>query len=191
MGENTDLSQTMDKPIQQFINDIKKVNGTRKHKINKCYGIADYYKYYNSIRPGYKKYRIDYKTYIKIINAFHDKLVYNLFYNRHIALFDIGHLEIQKNKNVPKLIDGELVYNVPVDWKKTYELWYEYPEEKENKTLVKIQNKDNYFYRFKFYNRMYRYWNKYYIDFRPQRSLKMKLKDLIDREEFDCFERKE
>lgn len=140
----------------EFVNNIKHTN-KRNHKIGKCYGIKDYYEYYNSIKPGYKKYRIGFKQYSDIINLFHLRLIERLFEYKTLPLYKVGHIEIQKYINAPKLVDGELVYKAPVDWKKTYELWYEDEEERESKTLVKIQNRDNHFFRFKFFNRYYRY----------------------------------
>ena len=64
---------------------------------------------------------------------------------------NLGTFEIRKHEVKPKIDNnGKLKINAPVDWEATFNLWYEDEEAKQNKTLVRTNEK--FIYRIK--------WNK-------------------------------
>jgi hypothetical protein len=63
----------------------------------------------------------------------------------------MGQLEVRKYDTYVKLMDGKLRTNRKIDWQATLQLWYEDEEAKENKVLIKSEDKEV----FKiFYNKM-------------------------------------
>ena len=82
-------------------------------------------------------------------------------------------LELRKYKDKTRLYGKEVKTNYPIDWDTTVKLWYEDKEAFENKTLVKIQNKEVYKI---YYNRLNtNYKNKSFYQFFPNRTLKRTL----------------
>ena len=109
----------------------------RIHKIKCDYGMNDYFRYYNKIYKG-----VDRATFGKVITDF-NKEIGKLIVNNHLeyGLPKLGyHLMLRKDQRKPKIKNGKLLNNIPVDWKKTNILWDNNPEAKEKKLLVRYNN---------------------------------------------------
>lgn len=97
----------------------------------------------------------------------------------------MGRLEIRKFKAKVEYKDNKLVTNLPVDWKRTIELWWEDKESRELKTLVRYEANDRFaiYFNKEFAN----FINKSFYKFIPVRTLKRKLKDKIINGGFDAL----
>lgn len=110
----------------------------RIHKIKSHFGIGNYYKFF------IKKYNHDIskEIYKNIFEDFNKEII-NLIINKSFIyqLPYIGvELMIKKDRRKPRIVDGLLVNNTPVDWKRTNELWKNDEEAKEKKILVRHSN---------------------------------------------------
>lgn len=110
----------------------------RNHSLKADFGMYDYYKFYINkynreiSRPKYNKLITEYNLGI-IELILNDNLDYQLPYlNMEIV--------IRKDKRKPKLVNGKLINNIPIDWKKTNELWEKDQEAKDKKLLVRYNN---------------------------------------------------
>lgn len=91
--------------------------------------------------------------------------------------YGLGRLELRKRQNEAKFVDGKLKVFYPVDWYSTLRLWFEDPEARASKTLVRVQNKDRFDIKYNKYGNNFP--NKAYYDFAPNRFLKIALKNNI------------
>lgn len=162
----------------------------RKHKLKLDYGQKDYYKYYkknykNTVDRG--KYNEVQKTlFDKVINAMlNDNFEYPM---THLGFI----LTIRKEKRSPRLKDGKLYNNRPIDFKATNELWEKHPETKEKGLIVRHLNNHTSGYVFRIYLKKFKsnIKGRSYFKFRPMRKFKRDLNKRIknpNKEPFDCF----
>ena len=110
----------------------------RHHKLKTDYGMPEYYKYYSK----HNKTKVSKVIYNKIITEFNLAII-NLMLNDNFIYY-IPHLNmeliIKKDKRKPRIANGKLINNIPIDWKKTNELWNKDKEAKEKKLLVRYNN---------------------------------------------------
>ena len=142
-----------------------------KGKIKKHYGTKDYYNFFKTTYPLLK---INKSIYNKIIDDFNKQLV-NLIIEENLD-FKIPHLGsnlgIRKVKNEPRIKDGKLINNTPINWVETKKLWDEDPECKEKKLLVRFLNNhtSKFVFRLYFKKYVYPFKNKQYFKFKTVRS---------------------
>ena len=107
-------------------------------KIKIDYGIPDYYKFYNG---RYNKF-IDKKIFNDIITDFNLGLQDLIIEENLIYLMPYLNLELilKKEKRKPRIVNGKLINNLPINWKATKELWEKDKEAKEKKLLVRVNN---------------------------------------------------
>ena len=92
----------------------------------------------------------------------------------------MGTVELRKFEASVKVDDeGKVHTNLPIDWEKTLELWYEDEEAYKNKTLVKMEEQEI----FKiYYNKsIANYNNRAFYEFIFNKDLKTRLKQRIKR----------
>ncbi len=155
---------------EDFLKDIKKVSASRKHKIKKSVGINDFLK-----RSTSKLTDAQIRQIIKRVN---DLMSDQLAIGKTITLpQQMGKLEVRKFDSFVKFENGELKTNRAIDWNRTLQLWFNDEEAKKNKTFVRTEDKKI----FKiFYNRaIAKYNNKVFYEFKPNRTLKNKIKNNI------------
>lgn len=163
-------------------------------KHNSDIGMKDFYSFYRKNythkSPSHdlssKKYRAIVKDFNSIIA---DRIVRKPF-DFNIP-FKLGKICLRKYKKKPKVReDGTYYYSLPVDWKSTLELWKNDEEARKNKKLVRYFNKDTGGYIFKiFYFKLHaNYKNRSVYNFRPVRSLKQLVKNLVKKQKIDCYE---
>lgn len=162
----------------------------RIHKNKADYSMPDYYKFYTD---NYNK-DISRKTFNKIITEYNEGII-DLIINDNID-FLLPHLmfeiTIRKVKRKPKIINGKLISNIPIDWKKTNELWENDKEAKEKKLLVRYNNSHTSGYVYRIYLKKFKgkVKNKTYYKFQPSRMFKRSLSKRIkddDKDNFDSF----
>lgn len=174
----------------KFRDKIKKVSEPREHKITNCYGIADAYRFYRQEHKELKNL-LNNTDYRKLIDQVNLEIVEALLSTGEVKFpLEVGTLRIYKRESKPKIVDGELVYYAPINWRKTLELWEKDPTSKVAKTLVKRNPGDVYSIRYR--HRYHNLKNKEYMMFRPNRSLKQALQKRIleNKESIPYFERK-
>lgn len=162
----------------------------RIHKTKSDFGIGDYYKFYND---KYKK-DIPKSKYKKIIEDFNNNLI-DLIIESTLTyqLPYIGmEIMIKKKKEKPKLVNGKLVNNAPINWKVTNELWEKDIEAKEKKILVRHNNYHTSGYVFTIYCKKFKCNLKYrsLYKFNPNRKFTTKLSKRLldpDKDNLDAF----
>lgn len=169
-----------------FINDIKKVQEKRNHKIKNSYGVYDAYKYYRKNKPKDKKYILTESQYFSIIRTINKQLIDKLLLNSEINFpCRLGSLIIIKNTTKIYKENNKLKNTYPIDWKTTLELWEEDSESYKNRTLVKHLSKE--VFKIKYDKSKANYINKSFFDFKPNRDLKLQLKELIKENNINAY----
>lgn len=162
-----------------FKRKILKVDGPRKHKIRNSWGVYDCYKYYRKNKPEGKEYIMTESQYFAIIRHINNILAKQLSRGNSINLpCRMGTLELRKYDKVVKIgEDGKVHTNLPIDWDKTLELWYNDEESRNNKTLVRIESKD--LFKLILNRTSANYENKSFYEFIFNKDLKRTLKQNI------------
>lgn len=164
--------------MEEFKKNIKKVSKERTHKILNSYGVKDAFIYYKKHRPKEKEFVISDKDYRALIRKINFLLGEELFKSGELKLpLNVGALRIYRKEIRPVIEEGKLVYNAPINWDATLELWATDKESKVSKTLVKVE--PGYIYSIRYRHHRYRFKNKEYYLFRPNRGLKLRLKEKI------------
>jgi len=166
----------------------------KSKKIPAHYGMNDYYKFFCTI---YKDIDIDKVTFNKIISEYNEAMGDLLIDELTLTLpVRMGVLEILKEKRKVYMNDeGVIINNKPIDWKATNNLWANNEKAKENKILIRHENKHTNGYVFKiFYNKkIANYKNKTVYSFAPIRTIKRnitkRIKDYSKRK-YDTFVKK-
>jgi hypothetical protein len=165
--------------LSEFKKKIKKVNSSRVHKITGSLGVYDAYKNYRKHRPKEKKYVLTESQYFSIVRQINNLLADELSVGKEISFPKrMGIIELRKyNTNVRFDEHGNLKTNLPIDWNKTLELWYNDEESRNNKTLLRQETKEV----FKIYYNKYsaNYNNKSFYEFKCNKDLKQRLKQNI------------
>jgi hypothetical protein len=161
----------------------------RIHKNKVDYGMPDYYKFYKN-RIG----SIEKVLFNSIITDFNNGIT-NLIIEKSLTFYMpyLGfEILIKKDRRKPKIVDGKLINNVPIDWKATNELWNKDQEARDKKLLVRYNNSHTSGYVFRIYCKKFKgnIKNKNLFKFKPnrkfQRSLSARIKD-PDKDNFDAF----
>jgi hypothetical protein len=158
---------------------IKRVDGPRIHKITGSLGVYDSYKKYRKNRPRDKKYVLTESQYFAIVRQINNLLADELSVGKEVVLPKrMGTIELRKyNTNVRFDEYGNLKTNLPIDWNGTLELWYTDEESRNNKTLLRQENKEVFKIYYNKYNANYN--NKSFYEFRCNKDLKQRLKQNI------------
>lgn len=162
----------MGEEYNEFLKKIKKVTGKRNHKITNSLGVKDAYIYYRKNRPKEKKFVIIEKDYFNIIRSINNIVAQQVAKGVELKLpYRFGSLLVEQRKLEPKLDEnGKLIYRAPIDWDATLKLWYENAEDKENKTLVKTEQRT--IYKITYSKKKAKYTNEGFVIFSPNRELK-------------------
>lgn len=165
--------------LGEFKKRIRKLNHPRKYKINNSLGVYDAYKYYRKNKPKNKIYILTESQYFAIIRKINLLLADEIANGNEVKLpYHMGIIELRKyDSNIRIGEDGKVHTNLPIDWNKTLELWYEDEEAYKDRTLVKIEEKEI----FKiYYNKATaNYNNRSFYEFIFNKDLKAKLKQKI------------
>jgi hypothetical protein len=122
----------------------------------------------------------------QIIKAINNTLRDQLLDGKDVSFPNrMGRLEIRKFKAKVECKEGKVVTTLPVDWKRTIDLWWEDDESRESKTLVRFEGLERFAI---YYNKKYaNFVNKSFYRFIPIRALKRELKEKIINEGFDAL----
>jgi hypothetical protein len=161
----------------------------REHKFKNSYSCKDYWQYYckNCKKIPYKKYKeiLDFimEQYSFLISekAMDIKFPYRL-----------GQIRIRKYFKSPKFEGGELVNNLPINYKATKELWESDPEAKENKQVIYLlnQHSDGYMYQIRYTvsDIANRYDKLRFLKYKPARIMSRQFSKNIREHKIDALE---
>lgn len=97
----------------------------------------------------------------------------------------MGRLEVRKFETKVLYKDHKVVTNLPIDWKRTIELWFEDEESRLSKTKVRFEIPEKFTV---YYNRKQAtYENNNFYHFIPTRTLRRRLRDIINTGKFDAL----
>ena len=172
---------------KDFKSAIQGLQNTRTHKVTNSLGSYDAYKYirknkwFNIGRP------LTEHEFYQIIRRINNYLAEELI-NGNDVIFPnrMGKLELRKRNSLP-VIDknGNLKVTYAIDWDNTLKLWYEDEEAFNNKTLVRLPERN--IFRIKYNKNTANYNNKSFMEFQVNRNIKMRLKQKIKNNEIDAF----
>lgn len=172
--------------FEDFIKEVKKVNNERHHRVTNSYGSKDAFHFYRKIRPQKDKYVLTDCEYLKIIRLINDQLRLKLIQGEDVLLPErMGRLELRKTKPVIKFEDGKLKTTLPVNWNATLKLWYDNPQSKNKKQLVRQEN--DYTFKIHYNRNKANYNNKSFYEFFANRDIKIGLKKNIKLNKIDAF----
>lgn len=178
------------KNFKEFINNIKKVSTKKKFKISNSYGVFDANKYFMSIKPKEEDYIISRSLYYKIIRRINNLLIEDLLNGEVIKFpYRMGELEIVKTETFVNIKNNKIVTNLPINWNKTLELWYNDKEAKNSKIIIRDENK--YIFKINYNKSTATFQNKSFYNFAINRFIKLKLKDKIQNNQLDAFLKKQ
>ena len=172
---------------KDFKSAIQGLQNTRTHKVTNSLGSYDAYKYirknkwFNIGRP------LTEHEFYQIIRRINNYLAEELI-NGNDVIFPnrMGKLELRKRNALP-VIDknGNLKVTYAIDWDNTLKLWYEDEEAFNNKTLVRLPERN--IFRIKYNKNTANYNNKSFMEFQVNRNIKVRLKQKIKNNEIDAF----
>ena len=172
---------------KDFKSAIQGLQNTRTHKVTNSLGSYDAYKYirknkwFNIGRP------LTEHEFYQIIRRINNYLAEELI-NGNDVIFPnrMGKLELRKRNSLP-VIDknGNLKVTYAIDWDNTLKLWYEDEEAFNNKTLVRLPERN--IFRIKYNKNTANYNNKSFMEFQVNRNIKVRLKQKIKNNEIDAF----
>lgn len=178
------------KKWKEFRTSVCHLNEHRTHKVSGSLGVYDAYKFLRKRKWLNIGRPLTEHEFYSIIRKVNDYLADSFLHGNDIKLpHRMGRIELRKY-DVRVSFDGEKVKtNLPIDWDRTLKLWYEDEEAYENKTLVKVEEKEI----FKvYYNRQLAdYNNQSFYEFNVNRELKKRLKQRIKEGKIDAFKFKE
>lgn len=169
-----------------FMSDIKKVKSPRKHKIKNSLGVLSCYKWIKDNKIDLRL-KLTSKQFSTIIRAVNKEIGKSLLNGDNIDLpYRMGTLELRKN--ITKIFfnnqDG-LINTNPIDWYNTLKLWYEDKESKENKKVIKMEEKE--IFRLHYNKLKANFKNKSYFFIKFNRELKLKLKEVVKQGTIDAY----
>lgn len=163
----------------------------RNHLVKVDYGTNHYYADFLRKNPEYKGVitRAQFGDVLRDYNGFQrDRMA-----TKGVEILfpaGLGMAELVKTKTEVKVDEnGNVVNNLPVDWKRTRELWKERPDAKEKNIRIKFTNEhtDGYTFRIKYVKRRSKFKNKSIYKLRFNRELKRGLSKSIFEGKIDAF----
>lgn len=171
----------------EFKSSIQHLKDSRTHKITNSLGVYDAYKFIRKNKWFDIGRALTEHEFYQIIRRVNSYLANELVSGNDIVFPNrMGRLELRKRISLPTVSDtGKLKVTYAIDWDKTLKLWYEDEEAFNNKTLIKIPEKN--IFRIKYNKDSANYNNKSFIEFQVNRDIKTRLKQKIKNNEIDAF----
>jgi len=172
--------------FKSFKNAVVNAHSKGLSKIRNSWGVYSAYKHirknkwYDIGRPVTEN---EFYTIIRSVN----KMLAEDIVNGKTVVFPhrMGCLELRRYQRGVSLIDGKLKVTYPVDWWGTLNLWYQDKEARDNKIL--LRNEDKYVYHVKYNKHNALYNNKMFYMFAVNRFIKRKLKENIKAGKIDAL----
>lgn len=172
--------------FNEFREKIKKVKGQRNHKVKGSLGVYDAYKYIRKNKYFDIGTPIKEKQFYLIIRNVSKLLAKEIYEGRPVKLpLRMGEIELRKTPTQLKIVDGQLVNHLPIDWDATLKLWFEDKECYQNRQLVRMDEKE--LFKISYNKVKAEYNNKTFYQFNANRDIKTKLKQNIKAGRIDAF----
>lgn len=171
---------------EEFKSEVQHLSSPRKHKVTNSIGVYSAYKWIRKNKWLNIGRPLTEHEFYSIIRKVNDYLADSFLHGNDIELpHRMGRIELRKYDAKIYLKDNKVVTNLPIDWDKTLRLWYEDKESYDNRTLVRMEEKEV----FKIhYNRSKAdYNNQTFYEFNPNRELRKELKKRIKDGKIDAF----
>ncbi len=171
---------------KEFKKTVQKLNSSRKHKVSNSFGVYDSYKYIRKHKWLNIGTSVTEKDFYAIIRRINNYLAEELALGKDVKLpHRMGTLELRKKDAKVVFIENKLKTNLPIDWDSTLKLWYENEDSFNNKTLIRLEEKE--LFRVYYNKSNANYKNKYFYKFSINRELKRMLKQQIKHGTLDAF----
>lgn len=155
-----------------------------QYKIINSIGVYDIYKHIRKNKWQDIGEIVTEKDYYTIIRGVNDLLVENLIKGKTIKLpHRLGEIQLRKSPKQIKFKNNKLITNLPINWLATKQLWEQDESSKNTKRLVRY-NVD-YIYSIEWNKSTALFTNKTFYNFRPMRSLKKKLGQILQNNNID------
>lgn len=162
-----------------------KLYGSRNIKVTNSYGTKQVWRWLKK-NKWFGLEPITERDFGKIIRTINTALVEKLLKGQTIMLpCNMGNLAIRKSERKIKIKDGKVITNLPIDWKRTLQLWYEDSEAKANKVYIRHEVKE--LFSIVYSKGTAKYKNKVFYTFTPIRSIKKELSRRVQSNELDAF----
>jgi len=160
--------------------------GPKKFKVTSSWGVYDAYKWIRKNKWAGIGQIVSEHDFYAVIRQINDIVAKQLAEGRSFILpCRMGKLELRKYKRGVSIVDGVLKNTYPVDWIKTWELWYEDKECKQ-KGIV-MRNEQKYVYKVYYDKLKANYENKGFYKFCLNRFIKIDLKNNIQKGKVDTL----
>lgn len=160
--------------------------GKKKFRVTNSFGVYDAYKWIRKnkwVGIGRSVTEHDFYAVIRQINKIVAKEIIDG--NAFVLPSRMGKLELRKYKRGVSIVDGTLKITYPVDWGKTWRLWYEDEECREKNVLLRDEQK--YVYKVYYDKSTANYENKRFYKFTLNRDIKLGLKENIQKGKVDTL----
>lgn len=168
--------------FDEFEKAVRKKNESRKHKIKNSWGEYDFYKWLRKREWKDIGGRLTEKEFYIYMDEIFSRVADKLVEGESLKLpYRMGAIEVGKKPGMTKLHNGKIISNYQIDWQKTIKLWYEDKEAMQKKQLVRIVEKT--IYKIAYLKKITPFMALF-----PNRTLKQRIKEAIQNNEFDAFE---
>lgn len=161
----------------------------RNHLVKSDYGVSDYYRFFKKNNPDINITRAEFGAIIKEFNS-HTRDRMALKGAGFILPFRLGKVELRKVKTEVKIDeDGNVINQLPTNWKETRKLWKENPAAKDKGIKIKFTNEhtDGYTFKISYLRGKANFKNKTIYKIRFNRDLKRNLSASIFAGRIDAF----
>lgn len=163
-----------------------KLHGDRHFKITNSYGTKQAWRWIKKNKWLDIGMPLTERTFGAIVKAVNSLLACRLLEGHDVVLpHRMGILELRKYASKIEFKNGKLVTNLPIDWKKTLQLWHSDSEAYENKTVVRSEAKE--IFRIRYNKKFASYKNKSFYQFSANRNVRKALSEKIKDNEIDAF----
>lgn len=177
----------METSYKEFKSSIQHLQDNRVHKITNSLGVYDAYKYIRKNKWFNIGRALTEHEFYQIIRKINSLLAKGLSNGEDIILPSrMGQLELRKRNSLPTIDkNGKLKVTYAIDWDKTLQLWYADEEAFNDKTLIKIPEKN--VFKVRYNKSSAKYNNKSFMEFQVTRAIKAALKQNIKNNKIDAF----
>lgn len=155
---------------QEYLNKLQK-KGSKPHKLSHCLGARDAWKYVRKNKwTALKGLKCPSDLYGKVIDNVNLQIVEYLLDGHEVEFpYQMGSIRLISTPAKLEMVNGKLVNNYRVDWKKTLECWYNDPSMEKQRKVIKRISKS--ICSIEYSKLKARYRGKSYYMFRANRSL--------------------
>lgn len=171
---------------EEFRKETLKVNNKRNFKVTGSLGVYDAYKWIRKNKWLNLDRPVTEHEFYSVIRKVNKYFIDSMLEGHNIKFpHKMGQLELRKYNATFKLVDNKVVTNLPIDWDSTLKYWYEDKKAYDNKTLLKLNEKE--IFKICYNKTKANYENKSFYTFKPNRVFKLLIKNNIKNNNLDAF----